>query len=194
MIHRQPGLHARAYLRRGDGERKASKSPSAKWSWKRDRCFAGARYDDERDQSGEFCGVAPFRQFRNMIRPDQIEEPCLRKAPCVIADRFNRIRGAATVQFLFVNFTPRMACKRKPQHPKTLVCRRRHAVGLEWRLRRGDEEQARESQFFPRRLGHQQMTEVNRIKRAAEQANVLFKVQSSRFRVERTMSYSTSEH
>ena len=83
----------------------------------------------------------------------------------VIAHRFNRIGHAATMKLLLIDFAPRFPRQREAQEAHAIRAGSRFAVRLERRLRGGDKEQPLQPQFLARRLRHEQVPEMHRIKR-----------------------------
>ena len=103
-----------------------------------------------------------------MVGADEIKQLRGRKASNVLADGVNRVGDAASLEFLVVDLAIGLAGQRQTQHLQPRFRRRQHQARFERGLRRGNKKQAREPEFLPRRLRHEQMAEVNRIERPAE--------------------------
>jgi len=131
--------------------------------------FAGARHDDKLDQSRQRVGLPPAGQRRHVIRADEVKQRRVRKPTRVIPHRVNRVGHAATVQFLFVHLAARPAGQGQPQQTRAHRAGRRPVLGFERRLRRRNETEPVQAQFLQRRPRHEQMPQMHRIKRAAEQ-------------------------
>lgn len=79
MLHRPAGLEAGADLRRGNAQRETVQQPQPERRGQRDDAFAGAGDDDEFDKLRQGFGLAPLRQGRQMIGPDQVKSSALGK-------------------------------------------------------------------------------------------------------------------
>ena len=103
-----------------------------------------------------------------MIGANEVKEFCLRKPACVVADGVDGVGNAAARDFPFINLAMSLSGQGQPQEAEPKRRGRGFIRRLERRSRRWNEKQARQFQFLPRRLRHQQMAEMNRIKRTAK--------------------------
>ena len=103
-----------------------------------------------------------------MIGADEIEQFRAGEPARVIAEGINRLGDAAAMQFLLINFTPRFSRERQPQEAQTVGRGGRGAARLEWGLGGGNEEEPIQAQFLAGGLRHEQVPEMDRIKRTAE--------------------------
>ena len=72
------------------------------------------------------------------------------------------------MKLLLIDFTPVLAREGEPQQTQSVRAGSRFAVGLERRLRCGNEKQPLQPQFLARRLRDQQMPEMHRVKGTAK--------------------------
>src|ERR1019366_7181611 len=123
--------------------------------------LSGPRYDHKLRQPRQFFRCSPLRQLQQMIRTYQVKEPRLWEAAGVIANGVYGVGNAATTDFLLVNLAPGLARQGQPQQPQPLLRGGWPGVRLKRRLRRRNEEKLRQVQFLPRRLCHQQVSQVD---------------------------------
>ena len=185
--------HPRADFQRRNRQGKTLQPAAAKGRREIRRRFARPRNLNKLGQPRQFRRLAPLRQVLQMVGADEVKQFRRRKSFRVIAQCVNGVGNAAAPDFLFVNFIIRPARERQPEQLQADGGGRGFAVRLERRLRRRDEKQPVESEFLNRRLRDQQVAEVNRIKRAAKQADFKFRVLSSGFRVAKSGLISNTE-
>ncbi len=111
-----------------------------------------------------------------MIGTDEVEQLRLRESPSVVAHGVDAEGRATALELLFVDLVMRLTCERKAEHSQAFIRWSWSALGLKWRLRSRDEEQARHGQLFTSRLSDQQMPAVNGIERSAVEAETLRRI------------------
>lgn len=113
-----------------------------------------------------------------MVRADEVKQFCARKTPGIVARGVNGVGNAAALEFLSVDFVMSFAGERQPKQAQPFRRRRGCRVRLERRLRGGDKEKPVEPGFLAGRLRHEQVTQMDRIERTAEQTDFLFRFQT----------------
>ena len=136
-------------------------------------CFQpGAIEDGELDHLRKVGEAMPGREPRDVVFTDQIDEFRVRLA---IAQRFHSFDGIGRrgpFQFQRVEAESRLAFDRGAQHFHASVGGRRRLVELVRRNRGGNEKQFVDLQLFDSVTRENQMTVVDWIKRAAEDADL----------------------
>lgn len=129
--------------------------------------FAWARDDDELGALGQFGGVSPLGQHGGVIGADEIEERSVRVAAGVVADGEDGVGDTAAEQFLVIDGALGLAGQGEAEEAEAFLRRGENGFRFEGGLRGGDEEEPVQGEFFPGGLGHEEMSEVNRVEGTA---------------------------
>ena len=140
----RPALTRRANLRGGDAQRKASQESSRETARANGALgLPGPWYDHELDQPGQFCGLAPLWQLRQVVAADQVKRvrawEALRRNPGRYRWCRRRRRAGFPARRARTRFCPPMP---GAAGANALGGRQEAALGLERRLRRRDKETA----------------------------------------------------
>lgn len=168
MFDGQPALDPGPDLPGRNVQRKALERRSAKRFWKVRERLAGPGHGCKFKKRRQLIGLAPFVEFRHVIRADEIEPFHVRILFRVMPRRIDGVRDAAATQFLFVNFILRQAAQRKSKPSQTKFGRRGFIILFKGRSRGRNEKKPVQSQFLDGRLRDKQMAEMNGIERATE--------------------------
>tara|TARA_A100001037_G_scaffold285863_1_gene293633 strand:- start:24 stop:356 length:333 start_codon:yes stop_codon:yes gene_type:complete len=106
-----------------------------------------------------------------MIRADETGQSIFRMARMEIPYRVDGVGCPAAPEFLFINGAACSAVKSQPKKIDARAITGRPVFGLEGRLGDRDEEKSVQLQFRQRGVSEHQMTVVNGIKSAAENAD-----------------------
>ena len=129
--------------------------------------FARARDDDELGALGQFRGVAPFGEHGGVVGADEIEERSIGVAAGVIAHGEDGVGDTAAAQFLVIDGALGLAGQGESEEAEAFLRWGEYGFRFERGLRSGDEEEPVQGEFFPGGLGHEQMSEVNRVEGTA---------------------------
>jgi hypothetical protein len=153
----------------GDPEGETTQVASTERGGQRGFRLAGARDYDETGQLREFFGVTPLRQQGGVIGAGEIEERGVGESAGVIAHGENGVGDASAADFLVIDSAQGLAGQCEAEQAQSLFGRSEFGFRLEGGLGGGDEEQAVQIKFFTRRLGDEEMAEVDRVEGAAEE-------------------------
>src|SRR5205085_3677328 len=105
-----------------------------------------------------------------MICPYEATQFRAWETPQILADSFDRVGDSSPLQFERIKVAVRPPCQCEAQKPHPLRGGRQHAVGFEGGLGGGNEDDSLQPALLMRRLGYQQMPQMNWIERTSEQA------------------------
>lgn len=131
-----------------------------------------ARQGDELDTCGEPFRVLPPWQRIPLIGPQNPEQPGSGKPSSHRFGRFIRKRGSGLMQFVAVHHCPGEFLGREFQHFTTVFARGWRGCRLVRRNPAWQETHLIEFQGLAREIRQMEVTEVDRVKRASEQADL----------------------